>query len=369
MVAAQQTQRSWLSAAKRRDQTIGSITYDKGAGGPRRQNLRNAGYLERLRCYVTLTGPYVTAGPTGVDSYGQYCGPVQRVTVEANSVAPLFDCEGMAWAMVSMIDRQYRYGTTISLPSAIAPGSFTAAPALAAFTNAWIMDVPISLDLVNKPYPYGLFQTALNAQEITVAVRFTPATGVAGSPGSAVYIGTAANLTTDVGAVAIQQCYFDPIPEPAAQPYLGMVHQWRSWRVPLTGDGTMEIELPPSNIYLRLIFVVSGGATVALAPTFLQRLRLVYGTNLTPYDEGVNQVLGRQAAYYGAALPGGVYVLDLLEETHVERDVVNGAATTDLRALLDFAGGTYGAGSHVLVIAEQLIPISVGGAGAVGVQG
>lgn len=367
---------TWLGQAKRRDQRLGAVAYDGGQAVPRRIDLRNAGYLERLRLAVSTTSTYTTAGPTGVDSFGQYAGPIGRITVIANSVGQLYDCSGFMTAIISTVDNQYNFGAAALRPTP--PAAFAAAPGVAATTNKWFYDVPIALNFANKPWPIGLFQTAINAQEISFEVRFNPIAGTTGNPGSAVYTGNPGNLAAgnQSGSVDIQQVYYDPIADPASQPSLAFIHQWREFQFPLTADGDTEIRLPPGNLYTRVIYAVVTGAAGALDlnDTVVTRLRLMYGANLAPYDETIDAVKSRMARHYsvggaGNGLPGGVYVHDFLEESHTERDVINSAATTDLRAVLTTAGGTYTGGGRVHVAVEQLIPLAPVQPGSAGVQG
>ena len=193
-------------------------------------------------------------------------------------------------------------------------------------------------------------------------------------PGTGVYRGNEANLTGELGNLAINQKYFDPIPYSEAQPYGGFVHQWRTFRQSVSADGDAEIELPPQNYYLRIIIGIVTGATAgaltfdAVAPT---RFRLLYGSNITPYDFTYNQLRAMMSAQYGSGVtfPAGVVVFDWLEQTHTERDILNANAVTELRIIVTMNSGSYAGGAYFLVAVEQLIPVSVPGAGSAGVQG
>jgi hypothetical protein len=362
---------TWLGLAKRRDQTLGRIAYDNGQNVPRRLELRNSGYLEQLRLWVETTSTYTTAGPTGVDAMGQFAGPVNRFTVVANSVGLIYDCSGFMTAIISGINAQYNYGTGSVTPTP--PYAFNASPGTSATTNRWAYEIPVALNLANKPWPIGLFQTAINSQEVSLEVRWNPIAGTAGNPGSCVYTGNAGNLSAanQSGFVEVQQVYFDPIADPEAQPNLAFVHTWREFQVPISADGDLEIRLPPSNLYLRVILALVTGASGALAldNTSLTRLRLMYGSNLAPYDESIHALRLRMTRHYGFSLPNGVYIYDFLEETHTERDIINSAGTTDLRVVLTTQGATYTGGAHVRVAVEQLVPLAAPVPGTAGPQG
>lgn len=361
---------TWLASARKRDQAIPTIAYVNDSA-PHSVDARNTGYLEKLKLIVTANGQYVTAGPTGTDPLGAQGGPLSRITLKVNSVATLFDCSGWMTSIISAIDSQYNFGAASLTP---APQTFTAAPAVAAFANKFAYDIPVGLNLANYPWPVGLIQTAIQSQETVLEARFLPFVAVAGSPGSGLYTGNGANLTAVLpnGIVFPNQQYFDPIADPEAQPYLGYIHQWREWTFPLSGDGDQEIVLPTSDLYCRFLFTIITGAGGALAldGASLTRLRLMYGANQTPYDLTADQLRYRMGRQLGSlALPTGTFLLDLIADTHTERDVFNGAATTNLRLVPTLSGATYGSGSRIIIAVEQLIAVAPAAAGAVGVQG
>jgi hypothetical protein len=143
---------------------------------------------------------------------------------------------------------------------------------------------------------------------------------------------------------------------------------------------------------MRVIYWLVSGAAGAMAPNanILSKLQLRYGANFAPFEENAvaqftntltalergGQVLHRMNRMYDnmfglqAAGPyDGVYVHDFFTEADNEQDFINSAATTDLRATLSTAGGTYSGGAYVKCAVEQLIPLVVPGPGAGNVQG
>jgi hypothetical protein len=351
---------TWTNTAQRRDQRLGAIPWDTGQNIDRRLALRNAGYLEYLRLTPSVAFQYATAGPTGTDAFGTYGGILAWVRVRANNVGTLFDCSGEGAALISAISDQYLYGAGSVTPTP--PYNFPSAPALVATTAKWSIDIPFALYLANKPSPLGLFQTATNANETSLELRFRPIVATAGTPGSGLYTGNGGNLVGGAsGNVDIQQAFFDPIADPAAQPTLGYIHMWREQQTALTADGDTEIILQPSNIYCRIIvWIITGGAG-ALAPdsTHLQKLSIRYGANLPIYEEITDAVNARMQRMYNMVLPGGVYIIDLLENTHDERDLIDSAATTNLRLVINMLGATYTGGAYAKLLIEQLVPLEV----------
>jgi len=361
---------TFLRAAKRRNHRLGNITYANDPS-PRIVNLRNAGYLESLGMVVKTNGIYATAGPTSVDGFGQYSGPIDRITLLANSVGVLYDLSGYMSAVVSALNANYKWATPFSLTKG-RPDSFTAAPATSAFSNVWTYEIPIAIDLADLPYPLGLYQLALNAQEVQLQLRHTPVALTTANIGGGVYVGNPANFTLSSGLTEVHQRFFDPITQLEAQPPLAVAHTWRQFRYFLTGDGDNEIELPTGGWYTRIVYqVVMGATTATLAgnSAAVTRLRLVYGSNVTPYDETREEAEARMWRSYGGQVPLGMFVHDWLEDSHTERDFVNSRAVTDLRAIITTSGGAYAGGAYVDLAIEQLLPVDVNSLPTVGAQG
>lgn len=363
---------SWLGQARKRNQRIGSIVNDQGDLVPRRLDLRNAGYLDRLKLYQRYTFQHGTAAAAAADYFAEYGGMMQRITLISNSVGMLYDLSGEMGAIVSALDMGYENGNAVINPS---PNSFTTAAGAgtAAAANVWAIDVPVAINLANKPWPVGLYQTALNSLEVALEVRMRPLRATTGTPGSGLYVPAGTTVTTAdlAGDLEVQQVYFDPISDPASQPSVAFIHQWREFQVPLTADGDTEIRLAPSNLYMRALYWALTGTsgTNLTGSAFVTALKLAYGANFAPFDETAAQASARMRRLYGnAAFPTGFYAHDFVKESQTERDFINSAATTDLRAILTLSGGTY-VGAYCKVAVEQLIPLVVPAAGAGNVQG
>jgi hypothetical protein len=359
---------TFTNSAQKRTQYLSQIAYDGGlTAADRRLVLRNSGYLRFVRLIQQLQFQYATAGPTATDPLATYGGICRWIRVRANNVGTIFDCSGEGAAVASMIHNQYMYGTGNMTPP---PYNYVASPALALTTDKWTMDVPLELPLANKPSPLGLYQTAQNSNETSLEIQFRPVVATVGIPGSGLYVGNGSNLVAgSVGFVDATQSFFDPIEVREAEPNLGYMRVWREFPFTFVADGDTEIRLPPSNIYSRVfVWVITGAAGAgALDGTHVTRLQLRYGPNLPIYDQKVDDVVAEMARRYnvlnpttGASLlPTGLYGFDLLEDSHDERDLIDSAATTDLRLVVTLSGATYTGGFASKVLVEQLIPLEI----------
>lgn len=385
MVAQQAPAPTWLGQAKFRSQTMGAITADAGQNIPRPFDLPQIGYLESLDLSTLLTFTFSTA-PTGLDAFGAVAASLARVTVFVNSIGNLCDVSGFSLGFISAIEFAYRYGASALMPFPSATVAFGSVGTTAK-TNSYHHRIPLGLYLLNFPFPIGLFQTALQNLSVRLIVRWLPIQGTAGNPGSGTYTGGVVG-SQQSGQVQINESYFDPIQAPTAQPYLGFIHRWSEFQTSLNKAGDTDILLPGQNYYSRILYeIVSGGAgALALDSTHLQRLRLMYGANLAPFDEDetnqeVTQRMQRQYPGLVASMNGvpqgagnagastlGVYWHDWVADTHDNRDWINAAATTNLRSRLTMAAtGTYTGGGYINAVTEEIAPLALP-AGAV-VQG
>jgi hypothetical protein len=142
---------TFIGQARKRNQILGSIPNDQGANTPRRLDLRNAGYLDRLRLMQAYDFQFATANPTAADAFAQAGGQIARITLQSNSVGMLYDCHGEMAKVISAIDDAQRIGSANLDP---APNVHGGAGARAT-TNVWAADVPIAVHFNNKPWPIG----------------------------------------------------------------------------------------------------------------------------------------------------------------------------------------------------------------------
>lgn len=376
---------TWTQQAKKREQTVGSILSDTGTLTPRTFVVPQVGYLDRLNLAEALTFQLGTAAAASADGFAAAGGNLRRITLFVNSIGNLFDCSGFMTGIIDAIDNNYYYGNGAKVQATPAVFASAATAGTSVTTNKWFFHIPVGLYLQNAPWPIGLFQTALQNLSIRLNVLWQPTLGSSSSNsnhGQAMYIPAATTTVTSAqsGQLQVNETYFDPIADQASQPYLGFIHRWQEFQVPLTAGGDTQILLPGQNYYTRIIIAIVSGAANALAldGTNLQRIRLMYGANLAPFDEDEtkNEVSERMRRQYGLTFetfPTGVYTLDFIHQTHDNRDWINAAGTTNLRLVVTMSNsGTYTGGGYILVATEEVAPLALpsaaqvqGGTGAV----
>src|SRR4051812_26774097 len=85
---------TFIGAARKRNQILGTIPNDAGQRVPRRLDLRNAGYLDRLFLTHYYDFQFGVANPTAADAFGQAGAAVDRPSLQTNNVWLLFQCSG-----------------------------------------------------------------------------------------------------------------------------------------------------------------------------------------------------------------------------------------------------------------------------------
>lgn len=364
----QQQVANWLTEAQLRQQPVGSVPYDGGLGVVRNLYLPQAGYLSHLQLVTTVGVPSGLGAVTGPDPNAYAQGPLQEAKVYVNSEGTLYDLDGFMGAIVGAIDLYYNQGSARFYP--VPPNQFTTNP-IAVFNDRWLHRIPLGLQLRNMATPIGLYNTALQNLTVTSQFRFLPVLSINTTPpGSSLYQTAAAPTqpTNYSGQVDINQEYFEPIAIAQAQPPLAYVHRWTQFTVPITvTNGYVDVPLVGRSQYIRMIYAVIDGAsssTLALNPSILTQLQLVYGVQNFPYDETIYQVQSRMTRQYGElsrTLPPGVYTHDFVTLTHTARDWFDASQVTNLRGRLTFSGAHPGSGSYIICATEEVISLKDAG--------
>jgi hypothetical protein len=354
---------SWMREARFRRAQLAPLPYDGGLRQVNNRDLRNTGYQERIRIVQTIAATNSVA-PTSLDAFAIYAGAMDRFILRTQGSGLLFDVSGEGLGLISFLDNLRRRDAGQSFQP---PGSFTlpAAPGTAATSLTVTHDVPIAFNVANYYSPVGLFQNAVLPTELSAQIYMRPLAGLTGPPGSGVW-DVAANVPTGVsGNFFLEQEYYETIPNPNGWPVGNKLHTWREIITPVGSDGVTTVNLQPNKKVVTLIHWLITGAAGALAPdsTHLTNLALKFGGSNVIYDETLAMVNSRQARVYNVAMPAGVYIQDMLTETHTDRDWFDTSTVPNPRAELNVVGGAYSGGAYVKTIIEEVSDvIPAGGA-------
>lgn len=140
-------------------------------------------------------------------------------------------------------------------------------------------------------------------------------------------------------------------------PVVGWFHQLTTTRYAMTTTQT-DCPINKGGIILRTIYQCVDGSTPSLmANSSISRLQWLFGSNDTPYDESITDVLHRQRLDYGHDLPQGSMVHDFFGHGNLTlKDTFDTMKYQNLRGRI-LTPSTPNAGSYVDVTVERLIPI------------
>ena len=357
---------AWGSPAvtRRRVQADNSIAYSTGTS---LLSIQHVGMVRRLLLRLNGQIAYTkSAGGSSKDAQGIF-NLINWINLRVNGIGTF--CDASFWML-------YVYNLVHYCRSGFDPNSSDNTGVAQTATATDIYNFPavpgatgnITGALAQVFFPFtveiaqikevGLFvlqndeiNVALSPTWNSIAASATPLQApyvIAGGDSFAV---TAASTSLDV----VRDFYAVPANK-SDYPTVGWFHQLEQTRVSMTST-TTEIAHPKGGIILRAIYQCVDGTTPSLmADANIARLQWLYGSNETPYDEALKDVLIRQRNAYGHDLPQGVLVHDFFGRQNMLTDTFDTARYQNLRTRIT-TPTTPSAGSYVDVLRERLIPI------------
>lgn len=353
---------AWGSPAvtRRRIQADQSITYSSGTTT---QSIQHVGLLKALTFRYNATYGYTkgTGGSTQ-DQQGNF-NAITNLNVKVNGVGTFLDSSAWNLYLYNLVhfapmDPASSDNANV-LQSTAATGyfSFPAVPgATGNITQLWQLRYPFTIELAGIK-EIGLF--VLQNDEINLQVTPTWNSTAGGATKLAQPYITAGGDTFSLGTPTMDLVReFYAVPQSKSDyPVVGWFHQLTTTRVAMTST-TNDFYINKGGIILRTIYQCVDGATPSLmANSAISRLQWLYGSNETPYDESITDVIKRQHELYQHDLPQGALVHDFFGQGNKTlRDTFDTAQYQNLRGRIT-TPSTPSPGSYCDVTVERLIPI------------
>lgn len=354
----------WGSPAvtRRRIQPDNTLTF---AAGNVTESLQHVGFIRWLTLYYNSTFAYTkSVGGSTQDAMGPY-NALTNVNIKVNGIGTFLDAPGWMMYLYNLVhfagtnfDPASTENSNILQQTATSGWfSFPAVPGSSGnISPSFSITFPFTVEIAGIK-EVGLFIL----QNDEVNVQLTPTfNGISASATKlAAPYDIAGGDTFTLGTPTLQvtrEFYAVPASE-KDYPVVGWFHQIET-AVQAANSSVVEIAHPKGGIILRAIYQAVDGSTPALAPSAdIQRLQWLYGSNETPYDESLADVLLRQVRDYGHALPQGAMVHDFFGHGQKTlRDCFDTQQYQNLRTHILW-NGTPNAGSYVICTRERLIPI------------
>ena len=343
-----------------RRQADQTISYTAGTNT---LSLQHVGMLESLLFRYNATYAYTkSVGGSTQDAQGPF-NSVSNLNVKVNGIGQFLDCS--AW-MLYLYDLVHYPGfdpassdnpNVLQTTTGTSIFSFPAVPGASGnVTLLYQLRFPFVVKIANIK-EVGLFI----AQNDEVNLQVTPSfngTAMSATKLAAPYdLAGGDSMTIGTPTLDLVRSFYAVPANKGDYPIIGWFHQIESQRVSMTAT-TTEIAHPKGGVILRAIYqCIDGGTPGLMANSTISKLQWVYGSNETPWDESITDVLLRQRVDYGHDLPQGALVHDFFGEGgNTMRHTYDTQEYQNLRTRIVTAS-TPAAGSYVDVIRERLIPI------------
>lgn len=357
---------AWGSPAvtRRRIQADNSIPYSTGNAGI---SIQHVGMIRRLLLRLNAQEAYTkSSGGSTQDAQGPF-NLINWVNLRVNGIGTFLDTSFWGLYLYNLIhfantgfDPSSSDNTGVAqTTTATSVFNFPAVPGATGNITGVLAQLffPFTIELAGIK-EVGLFvmqndeiNLVLTPQWNSIGASATPLQAPYDIAGGDSFAITAANTNLDV----VRDFYAVPASK-GDYPVVGWFHQIEQTRVSMTSNQT-EIAHPKGGIILRAIYqCVDGTGPALMANSSISRLQWLYGSNETPYDESITDVLIRQRNSYGHDLPKGVMVHDFFGRGRMLTDTFDTAKYQNLRTRIT-TPSTPNAGSYVDVIRERLIPI------------
>ena len=361
---------AWGSPAvtRRRIQPDQTIAFSSGTTT---QSIQHVGLLKQILFrYNAIFGYTKSAGGSTLDQQGPF-NSITNLNVKVNGVGTFLDTS--AWNLYLYNLVHYAKGQSAGVDPAssdngnvlqtVAATSYFSFPAVPGssgnLTILWQLRYPFTVELAGIK-EIGLF--VLQNDEINLQVTPSWNTAAGGATKLAQPYITAGGDTFTVSgsgnpSMDLIRTFYAVPQNKSDYPVVGWFHQLTTTRIAMTST-TNDFYINKGGIILRVIYqCVDGGTPSLMANASISRLQWLYGSNETPYDESITDVLDRQHFAYGHDLPQGVLVHDFFGEgASTLKDTFDTAQYQNLRGRIT-TPSTPAAGSYCDVTVERLIPI------------
>lgn len=346
-------------------QADASMSYNAGVVT---ETIQHVGFLRAVDLRYNATYGYTkSSGGSTQDAQGPF-NAVQMIDLTVNGSQPIIHCPAWMLYLYDLIHyAKTNAGWSPSAPSL--SGTLQAATATDVFsfpsvpgssgniTQLWTLRWPFVVELAGVR-EIGMFLLQNDETNLQITPTFNANAASATALAAPYDIAGGDSFTLGTPTMDVLREFYAIPADKTSYPDIGYFHTLQYQRVSLTST-QIDVPIIKGGIVLRIIYQLVDGSTPSLmADSTISSLQLLYGSNETPYDEKVKDVLLRQQRSYGRSLPQGVLVHDFWGDGgQTFRNTFDTLDYQNLRGRLNFAS-TPNAGSYADVIVEKLVPIA-----------
>lgn len=342
------------------------IQYPSASGGLATRSLSRAGFLNKLRFYLTAVlsvSAYTSGSQKSV--YGVIGSVIQRMRINANGNIPLVDVSGIGLTAIN--DVCNRDGSSLAPVAYDATNdNITAGASLKAYdaiaatgtkTAKAPFEIPLGLPVLVKQtnMEYGLWLLQNQGIDVSVEVQFNPlyaAAATRNAPWSAGTLTAAADLAGT--KVEIERELYSIPQQESNYPDLGWVHQFIELTTPISGSQAV-FNMPRAGFLLRALLINLDSNGDFVEYTDLSSVKFIYGANENPINRAGKFLAQEFLQDYGHYPMKGLNVLDFYKwGWNGFKFAKNTEDLANLRIESNFTATTTGT---QIVVLERLVPV------------
>ena len=334
------------------------------------ESIQHVGFLRAVDLRYNATYAYTkSVGGSTQDAQGPY-NAVSMINLTVNGSQPIINVP--AW-MLYLFDLVH-YGRTnngwdpassenANILQEAATSRFFSFPAVPGASGnispLWSLRWPFVVELAGVR-EIGMFLLQNDETNLQITPTFNPAAASATKLAAPYDIAGGDTFALGTPSMDVLREFYAIPADKQSYPDIGYFHTLQYQRVSLTST---QIDAPiiKGGIVLRVISQLVDGAGPNLMATDgskIGSMQLLYGSNDTPYDEKIGDVMLRQNRSYGHSLPEGVLCYDFWGDGgQTFRHTFDTLDYQNLRVRFNFAASP-AAGSYADVIVEKLVPIA-----------
>ena len=345
---------------RRRIQDDQTVSYNAGTAT---QSLQHVGLLKSLTMRYNATYAYTKSiGGSTQDAKGPF-NALSNVNLKVNGVGTFLDTDGWNLYLFNLVHYQPMDPASSdnpNVPQTVATTSYFSFPSVPAasgnITELFQLRFPFTVEIAGIK-EIGLFILQNDEINLQVTPQFNKNAG--STTALAAPYDEAGGDTFALGTPTLDLVReFYGVPgNKSDYPTIGWFHQVTTTRISVTSTQT-DCPIVKGGIVLRVIYSLVDGSTPSLmSNSNISSLQWLYGSNDTPYDESITDVLIRQHEDYKHDLPQGVLTHDFFGHAkQTMRDTFDTMKYQNLRGRI-ITPSTPNSGSYVDVTVEKLIPI------------
>lgn len=327
-------------------------------GGRSVARLPRTGLLSRIYLHVSGTATVTPGtGTATVSPKGPY-NLIRSLSVKANQGTEIVRLNGFSAHILDVISAGKMYEPDDGQRGTNPVANVLYSAPVASGYNDWEFTICINITPNDRDLA-GLLLLQTDQMAAELEINWAPFAST--SIDTPVVLTGNATATFTGQATAHLETFTVPA-DPANRPDLTTIYQQLERVDPISNLGENRIDFLRANLYARIVHVIEINGQMT-APSDIDRFRLRYNNDNTPYEITTPGLLALQRRRYGRDLPQGVFVWDLFYQGIPGyggmRDLINAGTVAEFAGLINVASNAnLGSGNnYIRSVTQQFVTL------------